>query len=96
MLLIELIIKRTLCCRTRNQSRKSVTLVSVIKLYPVINVFESCKGIDSQQLSTDKSIYKAKTKNKNNFNTLASVVRNLDLVLRKLTRGICYVYIFIS
>ena len=59
-----------------------------MKLYPDINVFESYKGIVSQQLSTDKSIYKDKTKNKNNFNTLDSVVRNLELILRKLTRGI--------
>jgi hypothetical protein len=92
--LIEFTIKRTLCCRTRNQPRKSVTFLRVIKLYPVINVFESCKGIVSQQLSTDKSIYKAKTKNRNNFNTLDSAIRNLNLILRKLTRGVWYVYIF--
>lgn len=63
--LIEFIIhnyKNTFFCPTRNQPRKSVTFLRVVKLYPVIKVFESYKGIVSQQLSTDKSIYKQRTK----------------------------------
>lgn len=43
--LIEFIIKRTFCCRTRNQPRKCVTLLNVIKLYPVINVLKITKRL---------------------------------------------------
>jgi hypothetical protein len=87
------IIKRTLCCRKRNQPRQSVSFVRAIKLYPVINVFESYNRMIAQQLSRTK-IYKPKRKNKNHVCTLDSVVRNRNLIPRKLTHGVCYVYIF--
>jgi len=73
-------------------------MCNITKRHQIISsykCFENYKEIVSQQLSTDRSIYKAKTKKKNNFNTLDSVVRNLDLILRKFTRGIWYVYVFI-
>ena len=46
------------------------------------------------QLNTDKEIYKAKTKNKNNMKNVRNIIQNQDLIPSKLTHDILYLYDF--